>query len=156
MRDLSHLGDLRDSGSDGDILALQLPRPTLPVPLLVGGADSTKHRLGQAELFCQRSSQLRMVGDHAVEFAMTRDGELDPDPKPLDQRMPRTQGFEARRRTTHAPEGMVVLGRFQGEVVPEPLRLLVGIGVAANVDEESGVIDRGALLLAQPHPFSKS
>ena len=36
---------------------------------------------------------------------------------------------------------VVVLRRLQRDVVAEPLRLLVRVGVAADVDEERGVVD---------------
>ena len=49
-----------------------------------------------------------------------------------------------------APRLVVVLDRLQGDVVAEPLRLLVGVRVAADVDEQRGVVDDGALLLVEP------
>ena len=40
-----------------------------------------------------------------------------------------------------AAQLVVVLGRLQRDVVAEPLRLLVRVGVAADVDEQRGVVD---------------
>ena len=50
---------------------------------------------------------------------------------------------------------MVVLDRLEGDVVAEPLGLLVGVGVAAHVDEEGGVVDDRALLLVEPETLGE-
>ena len=47
---------------------------------------------------------------------------------------------------------VVELGRLQRDVVAEPLRLLVGVGVAAHVHEQRGVVDGGALVLVETEP----
>jgi hypothetical protein len=49
-----------------------------------------------------------------------------------------------------APQIVVVLDRLRGDVVAEPLGLLVGVRVAADVDEQRGVVDDRSLLLVQP------
>ena len=46
-----------------------------------------------------------------------------------------------RQRPAHAAELVVVLAGLERDVVAEPLRLLVGVGVAADVDEQRGVVD---------------
>jgi hypothetical protein len=51
---------------------------------------------------------------------------------------------------------VVVLDRLQGDVVAEPLGLLVGVGVAADVDEQSGVVDGRALLFVEPDSLGQS
>ena len=50
---------------------------------------------------------------------------------------------------------MVVLDRLQRDVVAEPLGLLVGVGVAADVDEQGGVVDDRALLLVEPESLGQ-
>ena len=42
----------------------------------------------------------------------------------------------------HAERLVLVLRRLQRDVVAEPLRLFVRVGVAADVDEQRGVVDR--------------
>src|SRR5205085_409071 len=49
-----------------------------------------------------------------------------------------------------APELVVVLSRLGSDVVPEPLRLLVCVGVAADVDQQGRVVDGCALVLVEP------
>ena len=53
------------------------------------------------------------------------------------------------------PQLVVVLAGLQRDVVAEPLRLLVGVGVAADVDEQRGVVDGRALLLVEPEPLGE-
>ena len=62
---------------------------------------------------------------------------------------------ERRRRAAHAPELVVVLPGLQLDVVAEPLRLLVRVGVAADVDEQRRVVDVGALLVVEADPLRK-
>ena len=51
-----------------------------------------------------------------------------------------------------AAEVVVVLSRLEGDVVAEPLRLLVGVRVAADVDEQRRVVDRRTLRLVETEP----
>ena len=62
-----------------------------------------------------------------------------------------TGAEEAHPRGGHpqAPGLVVVLDRLHRDVVAEPLRLLVGVGVAADVDEQRRVVHDSALLLVQ-------
>src|SRR5207247_8554421 len=76
-----------------------------------------------------------------VHLPMARHGELDPDAEPLEQRMASPDRPDTRRHPPHAPEGMVELGRFEREVVAEPLGLLVSVGVAPHVHEKGRVVD---------------
>ena len=57
------------------------------------------------------------------------------------------------RRRTQAARLVVVLAGLQRDVVAEPLRLLVRVGVAADVDEQRGVVDVGARLLVEADPL---
>jgi hypothetical protein len=50
---------------------------------------------------------------------------------------------------------VVVLAGLQGDVVAEPLRLLVGIGMTADVDEQGRVVDDGAGLLVESDPLGQ-
>ena len=56
----------------------------------------------------------------------------------------------AASRRPRAPELVVVLDGLQRDVVAEPLRLLVRVGVAADVDEQRRVVDDRALVLVEP------
>ena len=50
---------------------------------------------------------------------------------------------------------VVVLARLQRDVVAEPLRLLVGVGVAADVDQQRRVVDDRPRLLVEPEPLGE-
>jgi len=89
--------------------------------------------------------------DHFVEVAVAGDGELDADPEAPDQRMTRAETAEGRDSAASASQPVVVLCRLQGDVVPEPLRLLVRVGVTANVDQERRVVHSRTFGLAEPH-----
>ncbi len=46
--------------------------------------------------------------------------------------------------------------RLQVDVVAEPLRLLVRIGMAAHVDQQGRVIDRRPGVVVQAHPLRQA
>ncbi len=48
---------------------------------------------------------------------------------------------------------VVVLAGLELDVVAEPLRLLVRIRMAADVDQQGGVVDRSPRLIIQAHPL---
>jgi hypothetical protein len=51
---------------------------------------------------------------------------------------------------------MAVLARLRGDVVAEPVRLLIGIGTASDADEQSGVIDDRAILVVEANEISQA
>jgi predicted nicotinamide N-methyase len=89
------------------------------------------------------------VLDHAVHLAVPGEHKLEPEPKAVQRRVPRAEEPHAGEAHREAPGLVVVLDRLDADVVTEPLRLLVGIRVAAHVDEQRGVVDDGPLLLVQ-------
>ena len=124
-------------------------RPAAPVPLLVGRADPVAHRAGQFELLGQRPRQPGVLGDHPVQLAMPGEGELEPDPEPVQRRVARADQPHGRQRAAHAAQLMDVLAGLERDVVAEPLRLLVRVGVTAHVDQQGGVVDGHPVLLAE-------
>jgi len=56
-------------------------------------------------------------------------------------------------RRTQPPHVVLVLHRLHGDVVAEPPGLLVGVGMAADVDEQRRVVDGRALVLVQAGPL---
>src|SRR5207253_5545113 len=54
-----------------------------------------------------------------------------------------------------APELVVVLARLQGDVVSEPFRLLVRIGMTADVDQQCRVVDDRPSMLVEPDPLGQ-
>ena len=97
-----------------------------------------------------------MLAHHPVEVATSREHELECDSEPMQRRVPGPDEPERGRRAAHAPELVVVLPGLQRDVVAEPLRLLVRIGVAADVDQQRRVVDVGALLVAEADPLRKA
>ena len=142
--DLDVFGELGHARGVRDRAATLASRPALAVPLLIRGAERVDHLCGQPELGGQRARHLCVVIEHAIDLAAARDGELEPRPEALQRR---SAGAE---EPQHGESAAVVLARFQRDVVAEPLRLLVGVGVTADVDEQRRVVDRDALLLGQP------
>jgi hypothetical protein len=51
---------------------------------------------------------------------------------------------------------VVVLGRLQRNVVPEPLGLLMSVGVTADVDQQARVVDGRTRLVVQVEPLRQS
>ena len=88
-----------------------------------------------------------MVADHVVDLAVPREGEPEPDPSALQRRAAGPDHPHHRERAADAAQVVVVLARLQRDVVAEPLGLLVRVRVAADVDQQRGVVDGGALPL---------
>ena len=71
-------------------------------------------------------------------------------------------GFPApMRRIAEAAERTLVMSwsylrRLERDVVAEPLRLLVGVGVAADAEEQRGVVDGRARVFVQPRPLGEA
>jgi hypothetical protein len=89
-----------------------------------------------------------VVGDHVADLAVAGAGELQADADTLQRRVPGADHPDHRERVAQAAELVVVLARLQRDVVAEPLRLLVGVGVAADVEQQRRVVDDRPLLLA--------
>ncbi|MCY7302902.1 MAG: hypothetical protein LH654_07660 [Thermoleophilia bacterium] len=94
--------------------------------------------------------------DHAIDFAVPGEHESKSEPETMPRRLPRSESPDARRSHTNAPWLVVVLGRLQRYVVAKPLRLLMGIGMATDVDEQCGVVHDSALLLVQSDTLGES
>ena len=139
-------------GGERDVVALELARPAAPVPALVRGAEASSDLVGQRELLGHRARDGGVVGDHVVDLAVAGERELEPEPEAMQRWVTRAEATHARRGHPQAPRLVVVLDRLQRDVVAEPLGLLVGVGVAADVDEQRRVVDDGALLLVEPEP----
>ena len=92
-----------------------------------------------------------MLGDRVVQLAVAVERELQPDAHAVQRRVAGAQHPHARRGGAHAPELVAVLDGLDRDVVAEPSRLLVRVGMTADVDEQGGVVDDRALLLVEPH-----
>ena len=74
----------------------------------------------------------------------------------MQRRMVGAQQLHPRGHPAHAAQFVVVLAGLQRDVVAEPLRLLVRVGVTADVDEQRRVVDVRARLLIESHPLGQA
>jgi hypothetical protein len=68
----------------------------------------------------------------------------------VQQRLSPTDQPQHRPRARRTAQRVVVLGRLHRDVVAEPLGLLVRVGMAADVDQQRGVVDDRALPVVEP------
>ena len=90
------------------------------------------------ELLGERAGQGRVLGQHVVDVTVARDRELQPRPEPVQRWLAGPDPPYPGDRAAQAAELVGVLVRLQRDVVAEPLRLLVRIGVAPDVDQQRG------------------
>jgi hypothetical protein len=148
--DLDELGELGDPRWERYVCALELARPPAPVPGLVRGAERVEHLVLQSELFSQRPGHRCMLGDHLGNLAVAGEGELERDPEPVRPRVAGPQPPHPGSGRAEAAELVIVLTGFQRDVVAEPLRLLMGVGMAPDADEQRRVVHVRAPLLIEP------
>ena len=154
-RDLDVLRNVRDPRSQRNVVSSELAGPAAPVPALVRRADRVEHAGRERELLGHRPRDRGMVGDHPVHLAMAREGKGKAEPEPVQRRAPSAELADSRRRHPQASRLVVVLARLERDVVTEPLRLLVGIRMAADVNEQRRVVDVRALLLVEPEALGQ-
>ena len=142
VRHLDVLRQLTDPRRLRDQLALQPAGPAASVPAFVRRNDRTLHLGAEPEPGREATSQVGVPLDHRVDLAMAAEGERQPDAKPVQGRVPGTDGPQLGDHPVEAPEVVPVLARLQRDVVAEPLRLLVGVDMAAHVDEQGAVVER--------------
>jgi len=152
VSDFDVLRELGDPGRHRDLFARRPARPAAPVPPLVGGADRLLDRGGHAQVGGQGLCHLRVVGDHAVHLLVAADRELEAHPDPVQRLAAASQQPQHR---AEADEAALVVGELvglHGDVVAEPLGLLVRIGVTSDAHQQSGVVERGPLGLIEAEP----
>lgn len=79
-------------------------------------------------------------------------GELEPDPEPVQRRVTGTDEPHGRQGPAGAANLVQIFAGFKTDIVAEPFRLLMGISVASDVNQQSGVIHRSPVLLADGRP----
>jgi hypothetical protein len=148
---VGHLDVLSDGGEPGryrHVVAAQLPRPPAAVPLLVRRVERLEGVGREPEILTEPAGHLRVVRDHRVELMPARHGELGGEPDLLhDAVVAGREPADRGERPLRAVEPIGVLVGLEPDVVAEPLRLLVGVGVTAHVDQEGRVVDRDAVVL---------
>ena len=128
--------------------------PGQPWPSHCSYADPSDSRTASAARAAREEPGDRgVVFHHPVHLAVTGEGELEPDAEAVKRRVARAD-HEHRGDARAAVE--VVLDRLQGDVVAEPLGLLVRIGVTADVDQQRRVVDGRAFLVVEPDPLGEA
>ena len=102
------------------------------------------------ELLGELPGDAGVLAHHAVDVPVPGEHELERDSKPVQRRVARPDQPECGGSAACAPELVIVLPRLQRDVVAEPFRLFVGVGMTAHIDEQRRVVDVGALLFVQP------
>ena len=97
-----------------------------------------------------------MPGDHVAYLAAAGDGELEPRAEAMQRRATGTEQTHHPNGITHAERFVLVLGRLHGDVVAEPLGLFVGVGMAADVDEQRGIVDRRSFDLVEAEQLAET
>ena len=115
-----------------------------------GRASSTRARSGRRASVAGEGRQALLarllVG---CEMSKSTEGELEPGPEPVQRGVPRTEFPHRGHDGLHAPLLVRVLVGLEGDVVTEPFRLLVRVGMTSHVDEQGGVVDGGTRVVVQ-------
>jgi peptidylprolyl isomerase len=130
-------------------VASALSRPALAVPLLVRASDRFDDDRWQPELFRECAREPSVLSDHPVDFPVTSEQELEADSEPMGGRVACADQANARDRASQAAHLVLVLAGLHGDVVAEPLGLLVRIRVTADVHEQRRVVDADALVVGE-------
>ena len=146
MGDLDELREMRDARSHRDGIALELAGPSLPIPLLVRRRHRFLHTHRKPDLSRQGLGHRGVTGHHAVKLLVARQCEVQADPEAMQHRVARSEPPQTRRCSPGASRAVEVLVALQPDVVAEPLRLFMRIGVAPDVREQRGVIHDRALV----------
>jgi hypothetical protein len=154
-----HTEDVRQrhqARRDEDGVACELLGLALAVPTLEGLVDAGAHILVEPEARGEVVGGVPVVLQHDRGVAMAFDDEAEPDAGPLQERPAGAQmrHDEAGRRETDGVDQSHV--PLQCLIVAEPLRLLVGVDVAAQPRHERGVIQRPPLRLVESDTLAEA
>jgi hypothetical protein len=94
-----------------------------------------------------------MIGDHPVKVVVAGHGKLQANPESVQRRVAASESPKRRGDGGEANRIVIVLQRFKPDVVAEPLRLLVGVSVAADVDKQRRVVDDRPCVSVEANPL---
>ena len=156
VRHFRELREVYHPGDDRDVVAPHLARPAATVPPFVRAREPVQRIVGKSEFRSQRSREPRMARNHVAHLAPAEDRELES----------RAEAVKRRRAGTHAAHPVdhlrdaerleLVLRRLEPDVVAEPLRLLVRVGVATDVHQQGCVVDPRPVVLAEADLLGES
>ena len=88
-----------------------------------------------------------MLGDHGLHVAVAAEREGEGHPQAMQRWRSGAEHPQHAGDLIELALRVRVLGRLERDVVTEPLHLFVGIGVAANVDQQGAVVRGGSGLV---------
>ncbi|MGE5597624.1 MAG: class I SAM-dependent methyltransferase, partial [Hyphomicrobiales bacterium] len=97
-----------------------------------------------------------MLFDHPVELAVPAPGEAEHRLYALQRGPPGAHAPHPQHLRAQAAQPVDVLVRLQPQVVAEPLRLFVRVGVAAHVHEQRRVVHDRPLFAIEPQPLGQA
>jgi hypothetical protein len=151
--DLGREGQRDQPGWKRDRVALQTVRLALAVPALVGSTQRNTGGLVEADPAGELRRQRRVSEQEPANLLDPAHGKRG---DPACPRKPAATGARHPQHTQDRLGARLVPVRFQGDVVAEPLRLLVGVGVAVDVPQEARVVGCDQLRLVDADAVCKS
>ena len=150
---LGRAGDLHEPGRQADLLAAQVARAALAVPLLVRLPHRGLHRLAEPDLPDELRPERRVRRQELVQAPRERHREVGDPPGPLRRRPERADApHEERDRLRRAHVEHLEALALERDVVAEPGRLLRRVGVAVGVHQQAEVVRRLAVLRRRRRP----
>ncbi len=107
-----------------------------------------EHDVGEPQLLTKLPRDACVVSDHGVHLAVAREHELETHAEAVQRRVAGSDQSEGCSRSAEVRVVPVLVG-LQRDVVSEPLGLLVCVGVAADVNEQRGVVDGAAFAIVE-------
>ena len=151
--DLDHVGQRHEARREQDLVLLQAERRVLAVPSLEGLLERPAHLVAEAEARSQGIGGQPVVLEHHHGVAHAASEKADTRSHPLQQGSAGPDGVHHLRKARAIDEPGVVL---EGDVVAEPLGLLVGVDVTPHPRQQPAVVDDTPLGLVQAQPFGES
>jgi hypothetical protein len=156
VEEREHVGEVDDPRFDADLVASCAVGCALAVPPFECVEHSLANIARKTELSAEMISRERVVRQHGVGLTDTA-GE-----KPERDLCAVRAVVAGADLAHHRPEGPNADGideaelGFEGEVVPEPLCLLVGVDVAAHPRNQRHVVQSGPVVVRQAKPVADS
>ena len=132
------------------------PGQPLPSHISYEAANACWTASGSPTVRASSAASASVPLDHAVEVAVALEGELEADSEAVQRRAPRSDSTHSVRRRARPTQLVAVLVGLERDVVAEPLGLLVCVRVAADVDQQRGVVHDESVVVVEALSFGQS
>jgi hypothetical protein len=149
MEDLDHVRDLHQPHRSADRRAGEPPGISLAIPTLEDLKQGLAHRFAEPESSGEIARDQAMRPMHRLDRLATRRQERERGPSSARRWVSRAHMPDDEPRLLHPDQVGRVDVRAGADVVAEPPRLLVGIGMTADPREQRDVVHDQALRLVQ-------